>query len=228
VATATGETVYLRPRPGASRMYPETDILPVIVSTNELEKAAMKVPKSWEEALLSLQKQYELNPQLALQVFDSEYLDLFETICKDKRISPNFVASILCGTITNLERRRMDAKLLKSPEIVEVFNLLAEGKIAKESLEIIFEGVMSGKSKSIFDVIKEHTLGTLDEKELNKQLDELIESNTKIIEEQGIRSISPLMGLAMKTLRGKVDGQKLNQLLENKIKSKIDNKSKGN
>ena len=26
------------------------------------------------------------------------------------------------------------------------------------------------------------------------------------------------MGLAMKTLRGKVDGQKLNQLLENKIK----------
>jgi len=228
VATATGETVYLRPRPGASRMYPETDILPVIVSTNELEKAAMKVPKSWEETLLSLQKQYELNPQLALQVFDSEYLDLFETICKDKRISPNFVASILCGTITNLERRRMDAKLLKSPEIVEVFNLLAEGKIAKESLEIIFEGVMSGKSKSIFDVIKEHTLGTLDEKELNKQLDELIESNTKIIEEQGTRSISPLMGLAMKTLRGKVDGQKLNQLLENKIKSKIDNKSKGN
>ena len=74
----------------------------------------------------------------------------------------------------------------------------------------------------------EHALGTLDEKELNKQLDELIESNAKIIEEQGIRSIGPLMGLAMKTLRGKVDGQKLNQLLENKIKSKIDNKSKGN
>ena len=45
-----------------------------------------------------------------------------------------------------------------------------------------------------------------------------------MIEEQGIRSIGPLMGLAMKTLRGKVDGQKLNQLLEAKIKSKINSK----
>jgi len=140
----TGETVYLRPLPDASRMYPETDILPVIVSANELEDARMKVPKSWEESLLSLQKQYELNPQLALQVFDSEYMDLFEIICRDKRISPNFVASILCGTITNLERRGMDAKLLKSSEIIEVFSRLAKGEIAKESLEIIFEGVMSG------------------------------------------------------------------------------------
>jgi len=223
-ATITGETVYLRPRPGASRMYPETDILPVIVSANELEEARMRVPKSWEETLLSLQNQYELNSQLALQIFDSEYLDLFETICKDKRLSPNFIASILCGTITSLERRGMDTKLLRNSEILETFNLLAEGKIAKESLEIIFESVMSGKSKSIFDAIKEHALGAVDEAELNKKLDELIESNVKIIEEQGIRSIGPLMGLAMKILRGKVDGQKINQLLENKIKSKIDKK----
>jgi len=223
-ATITGETVYLRPRPGASRMYPETDILPVIVSANELEEARMRVPKSWEETLLSLQNQYELNSQLALQIFDSEYLDLFETICKDKRLSPNFIASILCGTITSLERRGMDTKLLRNSEILETFNLLAEGKIAKESLEIIFESVMSGKSKSIFDAIKEHALGAVDEAELNKKLDELIESNVKIIEEQGIRSIGPLMGLAMKILRGKVDGQKINQLLENKIKSRIDKK----
>ena len=223
-ATATGETVYLRPRPGASRMYPETDILPIIVSTNELQLARMKVPKSWEESLLSLQKQYELNPQLALQVFDSEYMDLFEIICRDKRISPNFVASVLCGTITNLERRGMDAKLLKSSEIIEAFDRLAKGEIAKESLDIIFDGVMSGKSKSIFDAIKVNDLSTVDEAELNKKLDELVEYNVKMIEEQGIRSIGPLMGLAMKTLRGKVDGQKLNQLLEAKIKSKIDSK----
>ena len=223
-ATATGETVYLRPLPDASRMYPETDILPVIVSANELEDARIKVPKSWEESLLSLQKQYELNPQLALQVFDSEYMDLFEIICRDKRISPNFVASVLCGTITNLERRGMDAKLLKSSEIIEAFDRLAKGEIAKESLEIIFDGVMSGKSKSIFDAIKVNDLSTVDEAELNKKLDELLEYNVKMIEEQGIRSIGPLMGLAMKTLRGKVDGQKLNQLLEAKIKSKIDRK----
>ncbi len=75
-ATITGETVFLRPRPGSSRMYPETDIPPIIVDNTEIEEARNKIPKSWEENLLALQKQYELNQQLSAQVFDSEYLEL--------------------------------------------------------------------------------------------------------------------------------------------------------
>jgi glutamyl-tRNA(Gln) amidotransferase subunit E len=223
-ATITGETVFLRPRPGSSRMYPETDIPPIIVSDTEIEQAKSKIPKSWEENLLALQKQYELNQQLAAQVFDSEYLDLFETICKDKRVSPNFVASTLCGTITNLERQGMDSGLLKASDILEAFGLVTDGKIAKESLEMIFGSIMSEKSKTISEAIKSNALNTIEDAELHKILDELIESSLKIIEEQGLRSMGPLMGLAMKTLRGKVDGQKLNQLLENKIKVKIDKK----
>lgn len=223
-ATITGETVFLRPRPGSSRMYPETDIPPIIVTNTEIEQAKSKIPKSWEENLLALQKQYELNQQLSVQVFDSEYLDLFETICKDKRVSPNFVASTLCGTITNLERQGMDSGLLKTTDILEAFSLVTEGKIAKESLEMIFTSIMSGKSKTISEAIKSNALNTIEDTELHKILDELIESSSKIIEEQGLRSMGPLMGLAMKTLRGKVDGQKLNQLLENKIKIKMDRK----
>ncbi|MGI0069876.1 MAG: Glu-tRNA(Gln) amidotransferase subunit GatE, partial [Nitrosopumilaceae archaeon] len=68
---------------------------------------------------------------------------------------------------------------------------------------------------------------SMDVTELNKILDELIKSNIKIIEQQGLRSVAPLMGLAMKTLRGRVDGQRINQLLESKIKSQINTSSKG-
>ena len=39
LATQTGETKFLRPRPGAARMYPETDVPPIIVSKKELEDA---------------------------------------------------------------------------------------------------------------------------------------------------------------------------------------------
>jgi glutamyl-tRNA(Gln) amidotransferase subunit E len=220
-ATMTGDTVFLRPRPGSSRMYPETDIPPIIVTNTEIEQARNKIPRSWEENLMALQKQYDLNQQLSAQIFDSEYLDLFETICKDKRVSPNFVASTLSGTITNLERRGMDVSLLKAKDIIESFNLVAEGKIAKESLEMIFESIMSAKAKTISEAIKSNALSTIEDSELDKVLDELVKSNLKMIQEQGLRSMGPLMGLAMKTLRGKVDGQKLNQLLEIRIKSKI-------
>ena len=140
MATQLGETVFLRPRPGASRMYPETDIPPIIVNEEEIKNAKTNVPKSWDESLQELQQKYQLNAQLAEQIFDSEYLDLFENICSDKKSSPNFVASVLCSTITNLERKGLDSKLLKPEEIIKTFQLLNLGKITKESMEIIFEG----------------------------------------------------------------------------------------
>jgi len=224
-ATAGGETIYLRPRPGASRMYPETDIPPLTVTKEELVDAQKKVPKSWIEAISDLQKTYQLNTQLAEQIFDSSYLDLFERICQDKRISPNFVASVLCGTITNLERQGLDSRLLKPVEILNAFQFLAEGKIAKESLEMIFEKIMAGKADSVVESIEKAAISKMDATELDKVLDDLVEANLKIIQEQGTRSIGPLMGIAMQTMRGRVDGQRINQILERKIKEKIDSKN---
>lgn len=214
-ATTTGETVFLRPRPGSSRMYPETDIPPVLVTDEEFVFAKNNIPKSWNDTISELQKKYGLNAQLAEQIFDSDYLDLFEYICSDKKNNPNFVASVLCSTITNLQRQGLDSSLLKTEHITRSFELLAQDKIAKESFEIIFENIMSSKIKSPDEFVQKHT--NIDENELEQLLDNLIEVNLVTIQKQGLHSIGILMGLAMKTLRGKVSGEKINKLLESKI-----------
>ena len=102
LATQTGETVFLRPRPGASRMYPETDIPPISVTSDELKNAEKNIPKSWDKSLLELGKKYDLNPQLSEQIFDSRYIELFEKIIERTEVSPTFVESILCSSITKL------------------------------------------------------------------------------------------------------------------------------
>ena len=223
LATQTGETVYLRPRPGASRMYPETDILPIIVTDNEINFAKKNIPKSWDESLLVLQKKYDLKPQLAEQIFDSEYLELFEKICTDKNSSPNFVASILCSTITNLERRDLDASLLKSEEIIKSFEFLNQGKITKESIEIIFEQIMSGKTQSVEEAIQKTSMISLSEDELEEICNTIINDNSTIIDVQGLRAIGPLMGSVMKSTRGKASGEKVNLLLQKMIKEYLSN-----
>ena len=217
MATQTGETIYLRPRPGASRMYPETDIPPIIVTKDEINFAEKNIPKSWDESLCDLQKKYELNPQLAEQIFDSEYLELFEKISTNKNSSPNFVASILCSTITNLERRGLDPNLLKHDEIIKTFEFLNLGKISKESVEMIFEQIMSGKTKSVDETLQKSSIGTLIDEELSKIVDEIIQKNLELIKNQGSHSIGSLMGIIMKYLRGKASGEKINQLLQKKI-----------
>lgn len=223
LATQTGETVYLRPRPGASRMYPETDIPPIIVTDNEIDFAKKNIPKSWDESLLVLQKKYDLKPQLAEQIFDSEYLELFEKICTDKNSSPNFVASILCSTITNLERRDLDASLLKSKEIIKSFEFLNQGKITKESIEIIFEQIMSGKTQSVEEAIQKTSMISLSEDELEEICNTVINDNSAIIDAQGLRAIGPLMGSVMKSTRGKASGEKVNLLLQKMIKEYLSN-----
>ena len=217
MATQTGETVYLRPRSGASRMYPETDIPPIIVTKDEINFAEKNIPKSWDESLCDLQKKYELNSQLAEQIFDSEYLELFEKISTNKNSSPNFVASILCSTITNLERRGLDPYLLKHDEIIKTFEFLNLGKISKESVEMIFEQIMSGKTKSVDEILQKSSIGSLNDEELVKIVDEIIQKNLELIKNQGSHSIGILMGISMKSLRGKASGEKINQLLQKKI-----------
>jgi len=215
-ATPAGETKFLRPRPGAARMYPETDVPPIIVSEEELENARSSVPKSWDESIKEVQDRYGLNVQLAGQIFDSEYIDVFERICSSTGNPPNFVASTLCSTVTNLERGGLDRARLSEGVIAEVFELLDGQKISKESVGMILEGVMSGRDPS--QVIGEASGSALSDVELDAILEKIVDENRPVIERQKERASGPLMGIAMKTLRGRASGEKISKRLQEKIR----------
>ena len=221
LATQTGETVFLRPRPGASRMYPETDIPPILVTSDELENAEKNIPKSWDESLLELQKKHDLNPQLSEQIFDSRYIELFEKIVERTKVNPTFVASILCSSITKLERNGLNSKLLKNEDIVKSFQLLEVGKITKESIEMIFENIMDAKSQTIEEAMKNASIVAVNESDLEKIIEEIVEKNQDIVKNQKERAVGPLMGIAMKELRGKASGELVNKLLLKNIKKKL-------
>lgn len=216
-ATSNDETIFLRPRPGPSRMYPETDIPTIKVSKDELEVAKSNIPKSWDESILEIKNKYKINQQLSEQIFDSEYFDLFEKNCNNNKNSPNFIASVLCSSIVNLQRNGLDSSLLKHEEISNTFDLLNSDKISKESVEIIFEQIMSGKAVSASEAVKNASIRNMSEDELNKILDMIILNNSDKIQQDGIRSLTSLMGIAMKQVRGQTSGNLVNTLLLRKI-----------
>ena len=215
-ATQNGDTIFLRPRPGASRMYPETDIPTVKVSEKELIEVKSNIPKSWEDSIKEIEVKYQINKQLAEQIFDSNYFEVFEKICSDKQ-SPNFVASVLCSSITNLERQGFDSSLLNDDKIRDTFALLEQGKINKESIDIIFEQIMSQKANNVEQALENASITQLTEGELEKILDEIIQNNMEKIKQEKMRSLSGLMGIAMKEVRGKASGKTINQKLKEKI-----------
>lgn len=216
-ATLDGRTVFSRPRPGAARMYPETDIPTIPVTEKKLESLAPRVPRPWDEVVDSLASRYGLNKKLASQIFDSDYLVVFESIAGSTDIQPTFVASKLTEDVTSLQRQGGDPSLLSDGAIVDIFKRLDAGAIAKESVALIFEKLMKKESATVDDAIKALGVSSITDDELSAALDRVIADNMAVVKEKGMGALSTLMGRSMAVLRGKADGQKINAILKDKM-----------
>jgi glutamyl-tRNA(Gln) amidotransferase subunit E len=220
-ATPDGKTVFLRPRPGAARMYPETDIQTIPIADSMLKVLLDKVPRSWDEIVDSLAQKYDLNKKLASQIFDSEYLGLFEVIANTTKVQPTFVASKLTEDLTSLQRQGLDKLILTDGMIMDTFAKLDSGSIAKESVNIIFERLMKNEARTVDEAIKASGVSSISDEELSKGLDRIINDNIAVVKEKGMNALSTLMGRAMTEYRGKADGQKINAMLEGKLQKLI-------
>src|SRR5215211_2466588 len=185
-ATLDGKTIYSRPKPGSARMYPETDIPSFKITEDVLISLKEKVPKSWNETILSIAKKYQLNKNLTEKIL-------------------------------NLERQGYDSNILNNDILLDIFKRLDAGLIAKESINLIFEKLMSKTTKNVDESIRVLGIKSISDEELEKIIDKIIEDNILIIREKRMESTSTLMGKCMTILRGKVNGKKIHDLINNKL-----------
>ena len=216
-ATIDGKTIYSRPKPGSARMYPETDIAPFKITDDLLVPLKEKVPKPWNETISYLAKKYQLNENLAEKIFDSNYFEIFEVLSGLTKVSPSFIASKLTEDILNLERQGYDSSVLNNNILLDIFKRLDSGLIAKESINLIMEKLMNRTTKSVDESITVLGIKSISDEELEKIIDKIIEDNILIIQEKGMEATSTLMGKCMTVLRGKVNGKKINDLINNKL-----------
>lgn len=216
-ATLDGKTVFSRPRPGAARMYPETDILPIQINNSVLDSLIDKIPKSWDENINTLARKYGLNRKHAEQIFDSNYLGIFEEIVRLTKIQPTFVVSKLIEDFVNLERQGFDTRVLNDEIIMDVFRRFDAGSIAKESISLIFEKIVRKESRTIDEAIEGFGIIPISDQEMERTIDKILEENMPVIRAKGMASLGMLMGRSMSILRGKIDGQKINLTLKKKL-----------
>jgi len=218
-----GRTRYSRPRPGAARMYPETDI-PLIKVTDELIKECLaQVPKSWEETLNRYISEYHLNEKLATQILDSNYLPLFEKACAETKLSPTFVAVLLTELVVSLTREGVDTSFLDDERLFELFKLVDSGQASKESVLDVMRYMCQNRVGSEA-ALKALGIKAISEEALRSVVLKVIDSNIELIEAQKERSFGALMGLVMQEVRGKVDGGKVSAVLKEEIKRRLESK----
>jgi glutamyl-tRNA(Gln) amidotransferase subunit E len=223
-ATVDGKTVFSRPRAGAARMYPETDIEPIPISKHTLDMLKNKIPKSWEEIVTTLSNRYNINRKLAEQIYDSQYLEVFEEIANSTKILPTLIASKLTEDIVSLQRQHLDTKILSKDIILDIFKRLDTGLITKESITLIFEKLLKKECKTVNEAIEELGIKPMKEQELQMIVDKILQENTSIINSKGMASAGLLMGRCMSILRGRADGRTVNLLLNQKLEQLLRSK----
>jgi len=216
-ANPDGTTRYMRPRPGAARMYPETDVPPIQLSKEYIEKLQNRLPELPEQKMKLLMKEYELNRKLAKQVLDSEYADLFEVIAKEIEVSPTVIAVTLTETLKALKREGINVEAVTDGQFREMFSFIGSGKATKEAIPEIITWLSKHEGATAKDAIESLGLAMISQKELEKLIMDLIKQNKSLIEERGKGAFGPLMGVIMKEVRGRVKAELVSEILKKRL-----------
>ena len=193
-------TSFLRPLPGAARLYPETDVLPVKIDKDYIEGLRKKLPKLLTEKLSDYAAKYNLPNELAKELVEHGAFESF--VKKFSKIEPLAIANALINLPKEIKTRfNLDSSKLKSSDFEEVLDYLNRGKIAKEAIiDLLIKKIKNEKiNLADFEAVSE------------KQLEEEIR---KIIDEKKGLNASAYMGLVMARHRGKVDGKKVMEIVK--------------
>ena len=213
-----GTTQYMRPRPGAARMYPETDVPPVQISSERIRRIADNLPRIPEELAKEVGAKYDIGPKLASQLVNSDYLGTFEEIVTSARgIGPSFVATVLTESLHSLARERVPVENVKDSHLKEVFDLVAEGKTAKESVLEILKWLSSNPDASADDALRALKLGMLTSEEIGGVISKALESNRSLLIENGTKALGKMMNLVMSEVRGRADPKLVTELLRTRL-----------
>ncbi len=215
-ALSDGNSAYMRPLPGAARMYPETDVLPVQILGDRLSKIKFSLPELMSERQGRYIREYGLNEDLAELIACSERSDLFERIMS-LGISPTLAVRTLTATLSELVREGIPVQNLKDEHFIGVFEMVSANKMAKEGIPEVLRTLANQPSKTASIASSELGLESMGQKDIEKLIMQVLESKKDLIKERGTDALKPLMGVIMGRVRGKVDGELVSKLLKEKI-----------
>ncbi|MFC4541707.1 Glu-tRNA(Gln) amidotransferase subunit GatE [Halosolutus amylolyticus] len=213
-ANDDGTTRYLRPLPGAARMYPETDVPPV-----EPDPSDVPEPELLTEKVDRYQVVYDLDAGLAEQVAYGEHMPLFEDVVADG-IDPTLAATTLESTLTELRRDDVPVETLTEDHLAAVLGMVEEGDLPNEGVTDLLAALAEEPDRTAEEAAEEAGLGGADEEQVRDAVVEVVERNEAQVEEEGMQAFSGLMGECMGALRGKADGDLVSQLLREEIQKR--------
>jgi glutamyl-tRNA(Gln) amidotransferase subunit E len=210
-----GTTEYMRPLPGAARMYPETDVPPVRITQRHLEN--LRLPERPEEKRTRLAACYHLNDEQIKQLLTHGYEDEFELLAARFPTLQPVISRTFINTLAELEGEAVPLESLNEHILTDVFAALQYERFSKEAVPLLIRYLATHPTEALEDALKGCGIHAAHQEEIVRIIRTILSERKEFVRTQGTRSLGPLMGLVMKELRGKADGKLISTLLEQEI-----------
>ncbi|RME53624.1 Glu-tRNA(Gln) amidotransferase GatDE subunit E [Candidatus Woesearchaeota archaeon] len=187
-------TSYLRPMPGADRMYPETDHPPIEVNHDDV-----LIPRLLDDIAEELKTKYGIPPDLVKDIINKN-LPFEEYVKTYNAVDPKLIAAIIVKNPKEL-RRKLGLEYNVHRHAPALLSRLQSRTITPSSVMEIQERQARGEAIhwSLYEPISEAAIeGTV----------------KRVMQENPNAPIGALMGIIMKELRGKADGKTVMELLK--------------
>ncbi|VVB76741.1 Glutamyl-tRNA(Gln) amidotransferase subunit E [uncultured archaeon] len=193
-------TTFMRPLPGGSRMYPETDVKPIV--TDEKAYAQLKSRVVDPDNLLKELEADIGNKQLASQMLWSPYLPLFKEMVDKTKVSGSVIAPILLEKTKELRRSGVAVDRIGADAFARIFERYGHGEITKAAIGEVIKAAPASADE-VDRAIKANKLERISGTELKS-----------IIHKLGNKGKDELMRELMSKYRLNVDGEELRSLLD--------------
>lgn len=200
-----GKSEFLRPMPGAARMYPETDLPLLKIHRDFINEAKRTLPKLRTEVEEELKKK-GLKEDMIKLLFKEEKVSEF-TLLYDILKNPSLIAKMLLIFPKEIaSRKKISLESVEekvSDNFERILNLIKEKKLKENNIQDVLNNLVEGKSFEDSVEFEEADSSEIEERIMN------------LIKEKPGLNQNAYMGVIMKdaSLKGKVDGKEVMEII---------------
>ena len=208
-APEDGTTSPMRPLPGRSRMYPETDVPPQALGLDDWTAITQSLPMS-DEARAQRLSSFDISADQSEQLLARELDDVF------------------CSHVEALPDKAWAALLLthdtQPPQtLANILSLRAEGVLARDHVEGVVQAHLDRivSVDELRDYCQANDLAPADLGGLEDVIQGIVNERLDFVKERGMGAMGPLMGVVMQAAGG-ADGKEVSALLRAAIQAVLE------
>jgi glutamyl-tRNA(Gln) amidotransferase subunit E len=216
-----GRTRYSRPLPGRDRMYPETDVPPILVDPEFLRAIERRLPEPPESVRARLMERHGLSREIALGLVREDEAGRFESLV-EKGYPPALVARLLTRDLPEARAQRPETsdREPNEAELAQALDAVRSGAFAKEALASVLAERLRGAS-TIEEAARAAGLRTMSSEELERLARSVVARNAELVRSRGMSAMSGLMGEIMREVRGRRDGREVSEALKRALADEV-------